>query len=142
MNDAPLLRQLAQQMITQQVGGSGDSAQWSSAAVQVYRHIITSLSHFLGKTGTYALFRRSVQLTEGSLPPLRAVRGVEQEGMLDAVEACFRDQEPDEIRRVSIALLVTFLEVLAKLVGEPLTQQLIQEAGQGLTKIPPGESSE
>ena len=133
---APKLRQIAHRLMTQQVGTSRDSDSVASAAVTVYRQLLDSLSPLLGELGSAALLRRSLRLTETAFPCYTEVRRAESDGLLQAVGVCLRRQSPDIASEASVALLATYLELLATLIGEQLTRQLLQEAWPELFMSP------
>ena len=128
MNDAPFMRQLAHRIMTQQFGTSQDPQELASAALIVHTKLLTSLSPLLGEIGSNALLRRSLRLTEGGFPCFTEVGWARQEGLMNALDTCLRNQAPDVVRDASIAMLASFFELLAALIGERLTRQLLQEA--------------
>jgi hypothetical protein len=108
------------------------------AALSVYAKLFTSLSPMLGRVGSFALFRRSVQLTENDFPFYKKVGGTEPDGLLTAVGVLLQEQEPEVIVKASIALVTAYLELLAAFIGEQLTWHLVQEGWPGLS---PSEES-
>jgi len=128
MNGTPTLQQVAHRLITQQVGTSPDPDRVASAAVTVYTQLLGTLSPLLGELGSAALLRRSLRLIETAFPCYTEVRRAESDGLLQAVGVCLRRQAPDIASEASGALLATYLELLATLIGERLTRQLLQEA--------------
>ena len=138
MNDQ-ILKQFAQRLLTQEVGTSRESDDVAAAAVTIYTKLLGSLSPLLGEIGSTALFRRSVKLAEASFPCYTEARAAEQNGLLNAVGLCLRNQRPDVARNASVALLTAYIELLATLLGERLTGQLLQEAWPDLLTFPPLE---
>ena len=128
MNATPKLQHVAHRLMIQQVGTSRDPDSVASAAVTVYTQLLSTLSHLLGELGSAALLRRSLRLTETAFPCYTEVRRAGADGLLQAVGVCLRRQVPDVALEASIALLAAYLELLATLIGERLTRQLLQEA--------------
>lgn len=138
MNEFPVLRQLVHRLMTHPVG-MNNAGELAFAAVAVYTKLLSSLSPLLGEVGSTALFRRSLKLTEGAFPCYAEARGADQRTLLNAVEACLRKQAPEGVQGASVALLAAYVELLATLIGERLTRQLLQDAWPELLASPPEE---
>lgn len=140
MNDAALFRRVISQVTTHYLDTRGDRDGLASAAVVLCERLLNTLSPLLGKEGSLALFRRSLKLTEETLPCYSEARSAEEEGILNDVGACLRRQQLDAAREAAIALLVTFVELLALFIGERLTSQLLQETWPDILTDPSQEN--
>ena len=141
MNGTPMLRQIAHRLMTQQVGTRRDVDELALAAVHVYATLLTSLSPLLGDSGSSALLRRSLKLTEATFPCYTEARDG-KDGLLNAVGACLRKQSPDVAWDASVAVLTAYIELLATFIGERLTRQLLHEAWPDLHISPTQERQE
>jgi hypothetical protein len=89
--------------------------------------MVARLAPVIGVRGVDVLFRRSLHLTSARFPWL-VVAGDEAAGaaaLLAALEARLTNRAPDVAAEASRALLVTFVELLAGIIGEPLTDRLL-----------------
>ncbi len=87
-------------------------------------------------------FRRSLKLTEETFPCYSEARSAEEDGIVNAVGACLRRQKLATAREATIALLLTFMELLATFIGERLTWQLLQEAWPDILIVSSEEKSQ
>lgn len=141
MNGVALLRRVVNQITTHHLRTPHTPDELASAAVGVCKTLLKTLSPLLGNVGSQALLRRSLKLTEGAFPFYGDPRLAEESGLLDAVGASLRRQKLDVAREASIALLLTFVELLATFIGERLTWQLLQEAWPEILTDPSQEKS-
>jgi hypothetical protein len=98
----------------------------AEATVHVCGDVAARLAVVLGERGVGVLFRRSVHLATAQFPWL-AMGG--EDGPADVVFARLGEvlarQERTVAAEASYALLVTFTELLATLIGESLTETLL-----------------
>ena len=134
----PLLHPALGQVHVHCLGKRQDPEELASAAVTMFESFLLVLFPILGRTGSLALFRRSLRLTEDAFPCYREARVSEEDALLHAVGTCLRGA-PD-IGKASMALLKTLAELLATFIGEPLTRQLMQDAWPHILSIPFEES--
>jgi|SRR5882762_9225426 len=139
MKESPRLQQAARAMIRYHVESAPASADVASVAVRVFKQLLNGISPLLGQAASQALFRRSVKLTE---PAPACLRGLHQEGTLEALAAGLRAQEPEAAMEASVALLVTYLHLLANFIGERLTWRLVEEAWPDLLGTPSWKTDE
>jgi hypothetical protein len=128
MNGVALLRRVISQITVHYLDTRRDRDGLASAAVVLCERLLKTLSPLLGREGSLALFRRSLKLTEETFPCYSEARSAEGDGILNAVGTCLRRQKLEAAREATIALLLTFVELLATFIGERLTWQLLQEA--------------
>ena len=134
----PLLHPALGQIHVHCLGKRQDPEELASAAVTMFESFLLVLFPILGRTGSLALFRRSLRLTEDAFPCYREARVSEEDALLHAVGTCLRGA-PD-IGKASMALLKTLAELLATFIGEPLTRQLMQDAWPNILCFPLEES--
>lgn len=139
MTSASTLQQMARRLITSQMGPNRQPHELPSVAVRVFETLLTTLSPLVGTFGSQALLGRSLTLTATAFPCYAEVRGAEY-ALLEAVGACLRKQPLDVAMGATVALLATYMELLATFIGEPLTRQLLQEAWPDLHVSPSQES--
>ena len=134
----PLLHPALGQIHVHCLGKRQDPEELASAAVTMFESFLLVLFPILGRTGSLALFRRSLRLTEDAFPCYREARVSEEDALHHAVGTCLRGA-PD-IGKASMALLKTLAELLATFIGEPLTRQLMQDAWPNILCFPLEES--
>ncbi len=137
-----MLQPVITQFTSHYLGTRGGPDEVASAAINMCETLLKILSALLGNVGSQALFRRSLKLTEGTFPHYREARSAEDDALLSAVGASLRQQEMDVALKASVALLLTFVELLATFIGERLTWQLLQEAWPNILTVPSEEKQE
>jgi hypothetical protein len=119
-------RMLAQGARTQGAAGRPSSGAIATASAAIWTQVGQCLVPMIGTRGVDALFGRALQLTAATIPWLAA--GLEYEdgsGPLANAMARLADRDPDAAEAASLVLLVTFTSLLATLIGEPLTDRLL-----------------
>jgi hypothetical protein len=98
----------------------------AEATVNVCRDVAARLAVVLGERGVDVLFRRSVHLAAAQFPWL-AMRGEDRstDVVFSRLGEVLARQERTVAVEASYALLVTFTELLATLIGESLTETLL-----------------
>jgi hypothetical protein len=131
-NEPPVLQ-------TSAVGSRHNSDDVASAALTVYETVAKNLASLVGEDGSHALFRRSVNLTAARFPCLADARGAARvdASLVKAVAGCVRSQAPDLAKEVSLALLITYVDLLATFIGERLTLRLLQDGWPDVLTSPP-----
>jgi hypothetical protein len=109
------------------VGDGTDGQKVADAAVQVWRRVAAVLSPIIGQRGFAALYQRSVYLQRGRDPWLApAHEGVALSDDFPALRAALSQQPPERAAEAQSALLQTFQNLLVTLIGEALTERLLQ----------------
>lgn len=142
MNGVSMLRRVIDQIITHHLGTRRDSNELASATIGRCETLLKILSPLLGNVGSRALFRRNLKLTERTFSHYRETQSADDDPVLSAVDAYLRRQELEIAREASVALLLTFVELLATFIGERLTWQLLQEAWPDILTVPSKEKKE
>jgi len=104
-----------------------DARQVAEAAVAVWRAMDAALSPVIGARGSAALYKRSLHLTRTDYPWLAAAyQGAIQPGDFSALGAALSEQTAKAAAAAHDAVLYTFHDLLADLIGRSLTQRLLQ----------------
>ena len=104
-----------------------DNAIKTSASL--WTPLANQLVSIIGDGGFDSLYDRSLYLTQVSYPWLGASSGSPQSDHRFAnLKTSLEDQTPALARAANILLLITFTDILASLVGEPLTARILDSA--------------
>jgi hypothetical protein len=128
-----MFRQLARQIISHEQSPDRPPQDVAASAVRIYAKWLTSLSAILGETGSSALFRRSLRLTEVTFPFFSAVRDANMNSVLSAVNTCLQAQDANVAHEAAMELLAIHLELLTTFIGQRLTEQLVRETWPDLS---------
>ncbi|MGE0471286.1 MAG: hypothetical protein AB7L09_15655 [Nitrospira sp.] len=130
---ATQFRQLARRIMTEAHPPGHPSQDVAASADRIYATWLTSLSAILGETGSMALFRRSLRLTEATFPLFSAARDAHVNAMLSAVSTCLHVQDANVAQEAAVELLAIHLELLTTFIGQRLTEQLVRETWPDLS---------
>lgn len=109
--------------------GAQDPAAERADPLQPWRRIATQLCPLIGESGFCALFGRAVHVIGSDhawLAPQQPIRTPEQ--LFSALQERLASADPERAVTANDALLRTFTQLLAALIGERLTQQLLASA--------------
>ena len=121
---------------------SGDVAGIADATVMLWQEIDTVLSPVVGKQGVAALYRRSLHVTAAAWPWLAGLSvDVAPSLDLDPLKAALSQQSSAHAAAAGGALLRTFHELLASLIGPSLTDQLLRSVWEGSPGSQHGQES-
>jgi len=116
---------------------SGDARRIADAAVAVWRAVDAALYPVIGQRGSSALYKRSLHLASAHYPWLEAAYGGALEpGDFASLAAALAQQTPVQAAAAQDALLQTFHDLLADLIGRSLTQRLLQAVWDSSSKGP------
>ena len=106
--------------------GGPDTHDVSQPAITQWRQIAERLEPVIGTRGVDALFARALHLTSGRFPWLatNAALGNSAEALAQ-LALRFKIQETSVAAAAADLLLLTFTELLANMIGEPLTGRLL-----------------
>ena len=108
--------------------GAG-ARQIADASVAMWAAIDTALAPVIGPRGSAALYKRSLHLARASHPLLvDAYRPDSQPGDFSGLRAVLSKQSASEAAAAHDAMLRTFHDLLADLIGRSLTRRLLQAA--------------
>ena len=112
-------------------GGSGGSSadEIADRATHAFEQL-SGLSKYLGNTGIRTLFDRGLVLASAQFPWLVNARstpnGASEDGWA-SLHGALEHQDPDSAREASVHLLLTFIGLLERLIGERLVERLLHE---------------
>jgi hypothetical protein len=113
--------------LTQLAADGADVLRIADSAVAVWRELDAVLSPIIGRRGVAALFKRSLLLTVPAHPSLIAAHWVVQpEGDFDSLRNSLKQQSVANAIATNGALLRQFVDLLTTLIGESLTERLLQ----------------
>lgn len=98
--------------------------------ISLWERLAIELSSLIGERGFQSLYARSVHLASATFPWIAPNPLTQQQtdsrfaGLRDCLEA----RDLIEISEASIALLITFIDILALLIGESLTTSILRSA--------------
>jgi len=97
--------------------------------MSLWQRLASELVSIIGEGGFQSLFSRSVQLTRETYTWITPAQGRQRtDSQFPELQACLADREFSEASEASIHLLVTFCDVLAVLIGDTLTNSLLNSA--------------
>jgi hypothetical protein len=113
--------------LTQIAAEGADALRIADSAVAMWRELDATLSPIIGRRGVAALFKRSLLLTAPAHPSLVAAHWVvETQEDFDALRASLKQQSAANAIVTNGALLRQFVDLLTTLIGESLTERLLQ----------------
>ena len=123
------MRQVVQKALACEAGADADAKVVAAAALRLYSTLAQHFAPLIGDGGVTALMHRSVHLTQRDFPWLADTGNPDQPvSPLSEVSLCLGRQEPVAAGQAVVALFETFGNLLAKMIGEPLTTRLLRQA--------------
>ena len=113
--------------LTRLATDGADALRIADSAVAVWHELDAALSPIIGRRGVAALFKRSLVLTAPVHPSLVAAHWVvETQQDFDSLRASLKQQSAANAIATNGALLRQFVDLLTTLIGESLTERLLQ----------------
>ncbi len=100
----------------------------ASVANTLWGQMATQIISIVGEAGFNSLYTRSVFLTQSSFPWLAAAALSQPDHRFAQLETNLAGQTPEQATAASSLLLITFTDILATLIGEPLTTGILHSA--------------
>ncbi|MEO6147196.1 MAG: hypothetical protein ABIT70_09115 [Sulfuriferula sp.] len=100
----------------------------ASVANTLWGQMATQIISIVGEAGFNSLYTRSVFLTQSSFPWLAAAALSQPDHRFAQLETNLAGQTPEQASAASSLLLITFTDILAALIGEPLTTGILHSA--------------
>jgi hypothetical protein len=116
---------LIQRTLAQVTGGSPNSSTVAKGTLNTWDRVAGCLSPVIGARGVDALFNRSLLLTSTDFPWLSAGGPKDGADPLANIRMCLEARDPTSAAAASLALLVSFTNLLESLIGEPLTERIL-----------------
>ena len=123
----PSFVQYAHARLAQLAADGAEAPRIADSAVAMWRDINAALTPIIGQRGVAALFKRSLFLTGAAHASLAAtLDDVDALGSVVALRATLEQQSSAAAIATNGALLQTFSDLLINLIGESLTERLLQ----------------
>jgi hypothetical protein len=101
----------------------------SDIALQLWRPLSSQLISIIGEGGFKSLYDRSLYLTRAAFPWLAAADSSSSvDGLLSELNVSLADYNADEASKAHRMLILTFTNILASLIGERLTIDILVSA--------------
>jgi hypothetical protein len=128
-------REAIRRTLAHLAGEAPDASAVARATLHTWHRLATRLAPVIGVRGVEILFSRSLHLTATLFPWLARVEEEEEGRMVlpASLKACLAGQETDAAAEASDTLLVTFTEQLTSLIGESLTERLLEPVWTSLS---------
>ena len=117
--EAIVLRQRLVRVITRRVGSSTDAGAVAAAARLAHDDLLAVLAPLISSAGVEALSGRAFDLAQREYPAGEPSGEVNQ---------WLEKQAPSVATEAAAAMFATFAELLATLIGEPLTTRYLEKA--------------
>lgn len=125
--DAGARREAIRTMLVQRAGSASDTNAIAEATVDIWHQMVTRLAPVIGARGVDVIFSRALHQTSTAFPWLAIAEDhADITARLASLRAHFAGQETATATQGSSALLWTFTELLATLIGESLTERLLE----------------
>ncbi|SDP88091.1 hypothetical protein SAMN05216303_108234 [Rhodoferax sp. OV413] len=111
--------------LTQRAGDTPDVAAVLEAVGSTWQTMAAQLEPVIGVRGVSVLLNRALYLTVKSYPWLTPTNAQEAADAMENIKLRFVGRTALEAAEGGCALLVTFTELLASLIGESLTERLL-----------------
>lgn len=108
------------------VAQDADAREIAEKAVATWRAVEAALSPIIGQRAVAALFKRSLALIRGDYPWLSPREGDPQADGFTSLGTILSRQSDATAMAAHRMLLQTFLDLLASLLGESLTERLLK----------------
>lgn len=104
----------------------------ADTSISLWTRLAAELVLLIGDGGFAPLYVRSVHLSAASFPWLRPISEVTPlangDGRFSSLKRSLDEQDADEASQASAVLLNTFIDMLARLIGETLTIGILRSA--------------
>lgn len=121
MNEEAIRKTLAHR-----AGSNANARAVAEATISTWHQAAVRLAPVIGRQGVDVLFRRSLHLTKSTVPWLAMAN---DEGdctaLLSTLQTRLAERETAAALEAGHALLANFTELLASLIGNPLTERLL-----------------
>lgn len=131
-------REAIRRLLAHHAGVAPDAGRVAEATLGIWQQVADRLAPVIGVRGVAILFSRALHLTRTDFPWLVLDGGhVENAAQLASLKTRLAERDPDDASAASYALLVNVIEILATLLGESLTERLLEPVW--MSTPPPAE---
>jgi hypothetical protein len=120
------MNDLARRLLSLETKGDAGSDDLAYATNRVCEKLLHHLTRFLGRDGSYALFRRSLKQVQTKFSLLQPVRIDPDTNGLKGLLELLHDQEPPAALELCLGIIESFLALFATFVGEDLARKLVE----------------
>jgi len=117
---------VAQRILVLEGGGPESSARVAAGVTKACQKLAEVLVPIVGERGVRALLARSLALSTRSHPWLAGAGPPAQQPWL-ALQTCIEKQPPAPAIEAALCLLESFLDLLARFIGDGLVTRLLRE---------------
>lgn len=97
--------------------------------LQLWERLASELISIIGEGGFRSLYARSIHLVSATFPWMEHASSLQPaDSRFDGLKTSFEGRSLTEISEASMTLLITFIDILAALIGEPLTISILRSA--------------
>ncbi|MDP2369466.1 hypothetical protein [Rhodoferax sp.] len=101
----------------------------AESAISLWEQVATQLTSVVGEAGFESLYARSLFLAQARFPWLaEGARLTQTEQRFESLQASLAKQSPAIASDANALLLTTLTDLMASLIGEPLTAQILEAA--------------
>jgi hypothetical protein len=101
----------------------------ANVTLQLWESLASQLVLIIGEAGFKSLFQRSLHLTGERFSWLMTVApSSSRDAPFAALVIRLNEQDVEEATEATIALLIVFIDILAMLIGDPLTTSIVRSA--------------
>jgi hypothetical protein len=105
------------------------SEEVDAGPIRLWRSMAEQIISVVGQGGFQSLYARSIFLTQRSHPWLvQPAASLPFDLSFATLSTCLAEQPPDQAQAASTLLILTFTDLLASLIGEPLTVRILKTA--------------
>lgn len=105
------------------------SEEVDAGPVHLWRSMAEQIISVVGQGGFQSLYARSIFLTQRSHPWLvQPADSLASDLSFTALSTCLAEQSPAQAQEANALLMRTFTDLLASLIGEPLTVRILKTA--------------
>lgn len=98
-------------------------------SIYLWERLAHELVSIIGEGGFQSLYKRSLHLAVPAFPWMTSCSSLVPNGSgLEELGRCLAAQDPTNAGEASAALLITFIDILALLIGEHLTSSILRMA--------------
>ena len=101
----------------------------AEVSIHLWEKLAYELISIIGEGGFQSLYKRSTHLTSESFPWMIVIQSVRPaDSRFADLKTCLEGRDFAEAGEASTALLITFIDILALLIGELLTARILRSA--------------
>lgn len=98
-------------------------------SIRLWEKMAGELVSIIGEAGFHSLYKRSLHLTAATFPWLEpCFSSSSYRSSIEELNKCLAAQDSTNAGEANTALLITFIDILALLIGELLTSSILRSA--------------